>query len=126
MKELDLSVFVAVFHEMLGVLFWPAIALAVLGAVVFLAVIIRDRGINPRRLILAELLGFVGGFVGIWLMLLITSSKITDLGGPIDWLLTALIWIAGAIGAAIVAYILMALAGGSARVKPAGDSAAQA
>ena len=121
MKDLDLSVFVAVFHEMLGILFWPAIVLVALGAVVFLAVILRDRGINPRRLILAELVGFVGGFVGIWLMLLITSSKITDLGGPIDWLLTALIWVAGAIGAAIVAYVLMAIAGGSA---PAKQSAA--
>jgi hypothetical protein len=108
MKDLDPFVFIAVFQEMLGWLFWPLVIFIVLGAVAFLAVLIRDRGINARRLVFAELVGVAGGFVGIWLMLAITNSQLKDMGGPIDWLLVAAIWVAGAIGATVVAYIVLA------------------
>lgn len=115
MKDLDPTVFVAVFQEMLGPIFWPLIVFIVLGALALLVVLVRDRGLDSRRFVRAELVGIVGGFLGIWFMLAVTGSRITDIGGPIDWILVIGIWAAGAIGATITAYVLMGIVGGSAR-----------
>lgn len=115
MNELDPLVFVAVFQEMLGVLFWPLVALAVAGLVGFAAVVVRDRGIRARRFLLAELAGVAGGLLAIWVMLAITNSSLRDIGGPIDWVLVLLIWLAGAIGATVVAYVALALLPGPRR-----------
>lgn len=113
MKELDPAVFMVVFQEMLGVLFWPLAGFIVLGALALLAVIIRDRRIHPQRLLISELVGFFGGFLAIALMLWVTESAAQDLlGGPIDWLLTVAIWVAGAIGATIAAYVGLSLIAG--------------
>jgi hypothetical protein len=110
MKELDPMVFVIVFQEMLGPLFWPLVAFILMGALALVLVILSDRGIHSRRLIRAELIGLLGGFVAVGLMLWVTASKPADLlGGPIDWLLTIAIWVAGTIGAAMVAYVVLSL-----------------
>ncbi|MFN3658109.1 MAG: DUF5368 domain-containing protein [Pseudolabrys sp.] len=109
MRELDPLVFVAVLQEMLGGLFWPLIALVVVGAVAFVGVIVRDRGIHARRFLIAELVGVAGGFAGIWFVLAITSSQLSDVGGPIDWVLMLAIWLAGAVGATVVVYIVLSL-----------------
>jgi hypothetical protein len=109
MKELDFAVFLAVFQEMLGWGFWPLVAFIVLGAVALVVVVAGDRGIESRRFVRAELVGLVGGFVGIWFALAITGSRLADIGGPIDWVLMIAIWVAGAVGATIVAYVAMGL-----------------
>jgi hypothetical protein len=102
MKELDPFVFLAVFEEMLGWLFWPLAAFIVLGAVVFVMVIVRDRGIYTRPFVLAEVAGALGGLAAVWLMLAVTNSSLADMGGPIDWLLVVAIFLAGAIGTTVV------------------------
>ena len=117
MKELDPLVFVAVFQEMLGWLFWPLVAFIVLGALLIAVVIVHDRGVKARRLVLAELVGIAGGFAAIWLMLAVTNSQLGDLGGPIDWLLAAGIWLAGAIGATVAGYIVLAVVAGPRRIR---------
>lgn len=114
MKDLDPMVFVSVFLEMLGGMFWPLVIFIVTIAVALIAVLIRDRTIHSIDLVRAELVGLVGGFVGVSMMLGVTASKPEDvLGGPIDWLLTIGIWIAGAIGATITAYVGFSLLRGA-------------
>lgn len=117
MKDVDLFVLIAVFQEMLGWLFWPLVAFIVVGAVAFAAVVVRDRGLNARRLVFAELVGVAGGFFGVWLMLAVTSSQLNDMGGPVDWLLAAAIWLAGAVGATVLAYIALAVREGAKRTR---------
>lgn len=109
MKDFDPLVFVAVFQEILGWLFWPLVVFVILGALALAAVVIRDRGVDSRRLLLAELVGFFGGFAGIWFMLAVTGSHLGDIGGPIDWVLAIAIWAAAAIGATIATYVGLAL-----------------
>lgn len=119
MKDLDPLVFVAVFQEMLGILFWPLVAFVVLGAVALLAVLIRDHGLESRRLVRAEALGILGGFAAIALMLWVTASNPRDLlGGPIDWLVTLAIWIAGAFGTTIFLYVMQSLLSARVRTVP--------
>lgn len=110
MKQLDPMVFFFVFQEMLGPLFWPMALFILLGAFALVAVLVRDGGIHSRRLLRAELIGIPGGFIAVAFMLWLTASTPSDLlGGPIDWVLTIAIWVAGAIGATIVSYVGLSL-----------------
>ena len=57
MEELSLQTLIAVFEEMFGVeIFWAMIGVSALAALLFLWVVIRDRGIRARRFTRAELL----------------------------------------------------------------------
>lgn len=110
MKELDVGTFVAVFQEMLGPWLWVILALAVVATLLLAVVLLRDRGVVPRRLVWAEVAGLGGGVAAVLVMQAVTHSGFRDIGGPIDWVLVALIFAAGAVGATIGAYGLMGLA----------------
>ncbi|MCU0985348.1 MAG: DUF5368 domain-containing protein [Acetobacteraceae bacterium] len=109
MKELDIGTLIAVFHEMLGPWLYVAAAAAVIATLAFLWVLVRDRGIVSGRLIWSEVLGIAGGVAAVLVMHAVTNSGFRDIGGPIDWVLTALIFLAGAVGTVVGAYALMGL-----------------
>ena len=109
MKDLDLWTLLSVFQEMLGWTLWPILALSAAATLALLLVLLRERRIVPRRLLLAELLGVLGGLGAVATMFLVTSSSPSDLGGPIDWLLVIVIFTAGGIGTAVGAYAVMGL-----------------
>jgi hypothetical protein len=109
MKEVDLATLVAVFQEMLGWTFWPLVALAAIATLSFLRVLLRDRGLIPRRLVWAEVLGVFGGVVAVFVMFTVTSSGFADMGGPIDWLLVLAIFAFGAVGTSVALYAVLGL-----------------
>ncbi|WP_291295205.1 DUF5368 domain-containing protein [Elioraea sp.] len=109
MKELDIGTFVAVFQEMLGPWLWVIAALAVAATVLLAVVLLRDRGVVSRRLLWAEGAGLVGGVAAVLVMQAVTNSGFRDIGGPIDWVLIALIFAAGAVGATMGVYGLMGM-----------------
>ncbi len=110
MKELTLSTLLAVFEEVFGTgLFWVMVVLAILGLIAFLFVLLREKTVVSSRFLRAEILGLIGGFVAIWFVQYITSSGYSDIGGPIDLIILALIWLAGAIGTVMVAYTAQGL-----------------
>jgi hypothetical protein len=109
MKALDLATFVAVFQEMLGLWFWVIVAGAVLGAVLFAWVIATRRSFDTLWLARAEIAGPIGGFAAVGFALLVTQSHIADIGGPVDWVLLAVIWTLGAIGTVIFGYVAQGL-----------------
>lgn len=110
MQELEIGVFVSVFVEMLGpVLFWLLVLAILVVTAAFVWVLIRDRGLDSRRLVRAQVVGLVGGLAAILFMQWITNSGFRDIGGPVDLLLVALIFVLGAIGAAILAYTVQAV-----------------
>lgn len=108
MKELDIFILTAVFREILGGFFWPLVVVVIGGAVALLyVVLVRDRKIALRRLVISELVGLVGGFFAIWFTFFITSSGLRDIGGPIDWVLLIVLWVLGAIGGTIISYVAL-------------------
>jgi hypothetical protein len=111
MKDLDLFVFVAVFQEMLGPFLWIGLGAGALLLIAFAGVLLRERGVGAARLVWSELVGLVGGVVAILVMQAVTHSGFADIGGPIDWVLVAAIWIAGFIIATMAAYVGFALLG---------------
>jgi hypothetical protein len=113
MKELTLTTLLAVFEEMFGAwLFWGLVALAIAVTVALVIVLVRERRLPARRLILAELIGIAGGIAAVWLVLIVTSSRLADLGGPIDAIVIVGIWVAGAAGALVASYAAMGLISG--------------
>ncbi len=110
MQELDPYVFLAVFQEMLGWWLWALLALAAFGAVSFVYVIVRDRGLRSGRLLTSQLFGIAGGIAALFFMWWITSSSLRDIGGPIDVILVLAIWTGGFLGGAVLSYGLMGMA----------------
>ena len=107
MKELDPWILLAIMREMLGPLLWLLAGLALLGLTAFTLLLARERRIDARRLVRSQLLGLVGGALALVLMAKVSSSGFTDAGGPIDWILIALVFGAGLVGSAILAYTAM-------------------
>jgi drug/metabolite transporter (DMT)-like permease len=112
MEEMTFDTILAVFEEMFGPwLFWALVAVAVLITVAFLYVLVRDRNLESRSLVRAELTAPVGAIAAILFVQWITSSGFRDIGGPIDWVVLLLIGVAGAGGLMILVYTAMALVG---------------
>lgn len=109
MNELDLYTFYVVFYEMMGVLLWILVALALFGLGGFFYVFLREGGLQNRRLVASEILGVLGGFIALFIMAKVTISGFTDAGGPVDWLLISFIWGAGLVGVTILSYTTMGL-----------------
>lgn len=107
MKELDPWVMLAIMREMLGPLLWLLVGVVVLGLVAFAALLLRERRLDARRLVRSQLLGLIGGALALVVMARVSSSGFTDAGGPVDWILIALVFGAGLVGSAILAYTAM-------------------
>lgn len=104
MKDLDPLVFLAVFQEMLGPLLWVMLLVIIAGTVAFVTLLLKERTINSKRLVRAELLGLAGGGLALVLMAKVSSSGFTDAGGPADWFLIAMVFGLGLAGTAILVY----------------------
>ncbi len=109
MQQIDLYTMYVILFEMMGVLLWILVALAVFGIAGFIFVYIKEGQIVSRRLLLSELAGFFGGFLALVIMAKVTVSGFTDAGGPIDWLLIVFIWGLGLVGITILAYTITGL-----------------
>lgn len=109
MKDVDLATLVAVFQEMLGPLLWVLVGVAAVATLAFVAVLLRERGLRPRRLVWAELLGLAGGVGAVLFVQTLTHSGFGDIGGPIDWVLLLGIFAAGTVGTALGAYALLGM-----------------
>jgi hypothetical protein len=110
MKELELSVFLAVFEEMLGPWLWIGLAAAAVALIAFVAVLLRDGGIRPRRLVWSEVVAAIGGVAAVLVMQAVTHSGFDDIGGPIDWVLGIAIFAAGALMTLVASYAVLGLA----------------
>jgi hypothetical protein len=107
MKELDPSVLLAVFLEMLGPMLWVIVGVALLAIVGFAALIVRERKIVSRRFVRAEVIGLLGGVVALVIMARVSSSGFTDAGGPADWILIAIVYGIGAVASTILGYAVL-------------------
>ena len=107
MKNLDPMVFLAVLQEMMRLLLWLLIALAVASLAGLSMVLARERRIDSHRLVWAEAVGLLGGVASLMLMAKVIHSGFTDAGGPVDWLLIGVIFGMGAAGVTVLAYVAM-------------------
>ncbi len=110
MEEFSFMTILAVFEEMFGRwLFWTMVAVAVIITVAWLYVLIRDRSMSMRKFLLAQLSMPIGGIAAVWFVMVMTNSGFSDIGGPIDWLVLLGVFAAGAVGFAILVYVVQSL-----------------
>ncbi|MCL4676405.1 MAG: DUF5368 family protein [Pararhodobacter sp.] len=114
MEELTLGTLIAVWEEMFGgALFWAMVVVAAVITALYIYVLIRDRAMSMRKFLLAQLSMPVGAVAAVGFVLTITSSSLSDMGGPIDWLVLLGIAAAGAVGFAILVYVAQSLIRGA-------------
>ena len=104
MQELDPLVFVAVFQEMLGAWLWVMLFLGAVGVLGLVLLLVRERTIVSRRLVVSEVLGLLGGGVALVIMAMVSSSGFTDAAGPADWFLIALVYGVGLVVTTALVY----------------------
>ncbi len=110
MEELTLGTLIAVWEEMFGrALFWTLVVVAVAITALYIYVLIRDRAMSMRKFLLAQLSMPVGAVAAVAFVLNITSSSLSDMGGPIDLLVLLGIAAVGAVGFAILVYVAQSL-----------------
>lgn len=106
MQELDPMVLWAVFHEMFGVFLWLLVVLVPLVLLALIVLLVRERRVCGKRLAWSLVLGLIGGVFGEIIIVKASSSGFSDAGGPVDWVLIELIFIAGTAAATLVFYTL--------------------
>ena len=114
MEQLTFGTLIAVWEEMFGRgLFWAMVVVAVVITVLYVYVLIRDRAMSMRKFLLAQLSMPVGAVAAVWFVLAITSSSLSDMGGPIDLMVLLGIAAVGAVGFAILVYVVQSLMRGA-------------
>mgnify|MGYP001080641240 CR=1 FL=1 len=110
MKDLTFGTMIAVFEEIFGRgLFWALVAAALIVTLGYLYVLIRDHRVSWRKFLWAQVAMPFGAVAAVWFVLAITSSRIADLGGPVDVILFLAVAAGGAVGAAILVYTVQSL-----------------
>ena len=110
MEEFSLMTLLAVFEEMFGRgLFWAMVLVAIAITLAYIYVLIRDRSMSMRKFLLAQLSMPFGGAAAVWFVMVMTNSGFRDIGGPIDWIVLLGVFVAGAIGFAILVYVVQSL-----------------
>ena len=113
MEEFKLSTMIAVFEEMFGRgLFWAMVAVAVAITAAYIYVLIRDRSMSMRKFLLAQLSMPFGGVAAVVYVLAMTRSDLSLIGGPIDVMVLFGVFVAGAVGFAILVYVVQSLVRG--------------
>ncbi len=122
MKELTFGTLIAVFEEVFGRgLFWTMVAVAGIVTLGYLYVLIRDRSVSWKKFLLAQLSMPIGAVAAVWFVMVMTESRLSDLGGPVDVIVFLGVAGLGAVGAAILVYTLESLLG-STRTKSAPEA----
>jgi hypothetical protein len=110
MEAITLGTLIAVFEEMFGAaLFWALVAVALLITAGWLYVLVRDRRVSWRKFLLAQLAMPVGAVAAVWFVLGMTRSGLHHIGGPIDWIVLLGVAAAGAVGLAMLVYVVQSL-----------------
>lgn len=109
MKDLTFGTLLAVFEEIFGAgLFWTMAVLAAVIGVLFLFALVRDRGVEARRFVRAQLAAPIGAVASVVFVMFMTNSGLRDIGGPIDLIVLLMIGVGGAVGATLLAYLVQA------------------
>ena len=110
MKDLTLQTMIAVFEDMFGAwLFWVMVAAAVTITALYLFVLIRDRKVGWKKFLIAQVFMPIGAILAVAFVMVVTHSRMADIGGPIDVIIFLGIAGLGAVGMAILVYTVQSL-----------------
>lgn len=107
MKAHDPMVFQAVFQAMLGPMLWVMLLPALATVVAFVSLVMHERAIVSRRLLLAERPDLHVGVVASVILAQVSSCALTEMGGPADRFLIARACGVGAVATPILSHAVM-------------------
>ncbi len=109
MQELTLGAFIAVFEEMFGAwLWWLMVIMIIVVIAAFFTTMIKYKRTDSKSFFWAKIGAPFGGLAAILFIQAITNSGFSDIGGPLDVIVVALIATGGAIATMILAYLAQA------------------
>ncbi|MDV7142823.1 DUF5368 domain-containing protein [Tropicimonas sp. TH_r6] len=110
MQDLTFETLIAVFEEIFGFwLFWAMVVTAAIITLLYIYVLIRDRSVSWRKFLWAQLSMPFGAIAAVLFVQKMTNSSFADIGGPVDVFVLLGVAVAGAIGLAILVYVLESL-----------------
>jgi hypothetical protein len=110
MKDLTFETMIAVFEDMFGAwLFWGLVVAAVTITALYLYVLVRDRNVGWKKFLIAQVFMPIGAILAVAFVLIVTHSRMADIGGPIDVIIFLGIAGLGAVGMAILVYTVQSL-----------------
>src|SRR5690625_239027 len=107
MRDIVPAVLFAVFYEMFGLWLCLLVVVTPLVLLALVALLVAERRIYGKRLAWGLLFGLVGGVVAEIIVVQASASGYADAGGPVDWVLIELIFLAGWFSALVVFYTLV-------------------
>ncbi|AXQ96016.1 DUF5368 domain-containing protein (plasmid) [Cereibacter azotoformans] len=111
MQTFSFLTLLAVFEEMFGRgLFWTMVALSAIFGLLFLSILIRERRLESRLFVRAQLLSPLGAMAAVAFVQWMANSHLYHIGGAIDVIVLIAIAVIGAAGTTLVAYAAQALA----------------
>lgn len=82
MNDLTFETLIAVFEEVFGRgLSWFMATAAIVVTLGYLYVLVRDRSVSWRKFLIAQLSMPVGAVLAVWFVMVMTKSRLSDLGG---------------------------------------------
>ncbi len=110
MKDLTFGTMIAVFEEIFGrTLFWAMVAVAAIGTLAYLYVLVRDRRVAWKKFLFAQLSMPFGAVAAVFFVQAVTRSGFHDIGGPVDVIVLLGVAALGAIGLAVIIYTVQSL-----------------
>lgn len=107
MKDFTFETMCAIAVEMFGLLLWPAIVLAAIIAILFIAALLRQRGFRGRPARSALVIGLLAAILAVAIAPFMTAAGYDNVHGLIDWTFLALIGIGTFVGVAIAAFAVL-------------------
>ena len=107
MKEQTLGTLIAVFEEMFGTgLFWLLVLAGFAVTAGYIFVLVRDRELSMKKFFWAQVSMPFGAIAAVALVMGVTHTSLSDIGGPIDVIVFLAIAAVGAIGCSILVYTI--------------------
>jgi hypothetical protein len=107
MKDFTFETMWAIAVEMFGLLLWPAVVLAAIIAILFIAALLRQRGFRGRPARSALVIGLLAAILAVAIAPFMTAAGYDNMHGLIDWTFLALIGIGTFVGVAIAAFAVL-------------------
>ncbi len=114
MEEFNIGSFIVIFEEMFGAFFFWFLVLAAVAVVLFFVYIkISNESLKTKQYQWWKFALPLGAIIPVLFVQWISGSNFADIGGPIDVIVIVLIATGGAVGAAVLAYLVQQVVEGT-------------
>lgn len=106
MDEFKISVFIAIFEEMFGVVFfWFLVLMAIVGTVLFFYFLLAKKLNKSENFLWAKWVTPLAAVISVLYVFWFTSANLNDLGGTIDFIIVFMVAFFAALASLVLSYL---------------------